>query len=54
MAVIQIGKKYVKTKGRRSGETCEVTKVIDKNFVEVKYEKGGKTKKCNITHLEPL
>lgn len=54
MAVIQVGKKFIKTKGRRAGEECEITKIIDSNFVEVKYSKGGKTKRCNITHLEPL
>lgn len=31
----------------------EVTKIVDKNFVEVKDSKG-KVKKCNMLHLEPL
>ena len=53
MAAIQVGRKYVKTRGRKAGETVEVTKVVDKNFVEVKDSKG-KVKKCNMLHLEPL
>ncbi len=51
MAAIQVGRKCVKTKGRKAGETMEIVKVIDKNFVEVKDEKG-KVKRCNMLHLE--
>lgn len=51
MAAIQVGRKCVKIKGRKTGQTVEVTKVIDSNFVEVKDEKG-KVKRCNILHLE--
>ncbi len=53
MAAIQVGRKCVKTKGRKAGEQVEIVKVIDRNFVEIKDEKG-KVKRCNATHLEPL
>lgn len=49
----KVGKKAVKTKGRKAGQEVTVTKVIDKNFVEVKDAKG-KTKRCNVMHLELL
>ncbi|NYZ75604.1 50S ribosomal protein L14e [Candidatus Micrarchaeota archaeon] len=53
MAAIQVGRKCVKTRGRKSGKTLVVTKIIDANFVEVKDDKG-KLKRCNIQHLEPI
>jgi large subunit ribosomal protein L14e len=53
MAAIDIGRKCVKTQGRKTGELVTVSKLIDKNFVEVTDEKG-KTKRSNIRHLEPL
>ena len=53
MPAIQVGRVCVKTKGRKCGQKVTVTKVIDKNFVEITDEKG-KAKRCNITHLEPL
>lgn len=53
MGALAVGKKCVKTRGRKAGKTVEITKIIDANFVEVKDEKG-KLKRCNITHLEPL
>lgn len=53
MAAIQVGRTCIKTRGRKTGETVTVTKVIDANFVEVKDAKG-KVKRCNMAHLEPL
>lgn len=53
MAAIDIGRKCVKLRGRKTGETVTVSKKIDANFVEVTDSKG-KTKRCNIRHLEPL
>ncbi len=50
-SVVQVGKKAVRTKGRKAGEEVTVTKIVDKNFVMVK-DKKGKEKRCNITHLE--
>ncbi|MFH0712989.1 MAG: 50S ribosomal protein L14e [Candidatus Micrarchaeota archaeon] len=53
MSSIQVGRKCIKTKGRKTGETVTITKLIDKNFVEVTDSKG-KAKKCNAMHLEPI
>ncbi|MGC8851162.1 MAG: KOW motif-containing protein [Candidatus Micrarchaeia archaeon] len=53
MPAIEPGKKCLKTRGRKAGQEVTVVKVIDANFVEVKDAKG-KTKRCNIQHLEPL
>ncbi|NYZ78331.1 hypothetical protein H0N96_02940 [Candidatus Micrarchaeota archaeon] len=52
-SVIQVGKKAIRTKGRKASEEVTVTKVIDKNFVMVKGKKGTE-KRCNIAHLEFL
>jgi large subunit ribosomal protein L14e len=56
MKAIEVGTKCVLLKGRRAGTHTVVTKVIDKNFVEIELKKGTtvKKRKCNITHLEPL
>jgi len=54
LTAIQVGRKCVKTRGRKAGKTVVVTKIIDANFVEVKDEKSGKVKRCNIQHLEPI
>ncbi len=53
MAAIDVGRKCIRLKGRKAGETVTVSKVIDKHFVEVTDSKG-KAKKCNILHLEPM
>ncbi len=53
MPAIEVGKKYVKTRGRKAGKIVTITKIIDPNFVMVKDDKG-REKRCNITHLEPL
>ncbi len=53
MAAIEAGKKYVKIAGRKAGKEVEVVRIIDRNYAEIKDAKG-KSKKCNIAHLEPL
>ena len=53
MPAIEVGRKCIKTKGRKTGREVTITKVIDDNFVEVTDAKG-KAKRCNILHLEPL
>jgi ribosomal protein L14E/L6E/L27E len=53
MAAIEVGKKYVKTRGRKAGKVVTITKIVDQNFVMAKDEKG-KEKRANILHLEPL
>jgi len=55
--MIEVGRVCMKIAGREAGKMCVVTKVIDKNFVEVTGPKkltGIKRRKCNIDHLEPL
>jgi ribosomal protein L14E/L6E/L27E len=51
-AVVQAGKHYVLTMGRRAGEKVTVSKVVDEHYVVVKTEKG-KERKCSINHLVP-
>ena len=53
MPAIEVGRKAVKTRGRTAGQKVTVTKILDKNFVEVTDEKGKK-KRCNVLHLELL
>lgn len=53
MAAIAVGSKCIKTAGRKAGQEMTVSKVIDANYVEVRDAKG-KTKRCNISHLEPV
>lgn len=50
---IKVGKKAVKLTGRKAGETVEITKIVDRNFVMVRDAKG-KEKRCNVLHLEFL
>ncbi len=50
---IKVGKRAVKTRGRKAGQEVTITKIIDKNFVMVKDAKG-KEKRCNVLHLELL
>jgi len=56
MKAIEVGTKCILLKGRRAGTQVTVTKIVDKNFVEIELKKGAtvKKRKCNITHLEPL
>ena len=53
MAAIEVGSKCIKTAGRKAGQEMTVSKVIDANFVEIRDPKG-KTKRCNVSHLEPI
>jgi len=53
MSAIEVGRKCVKTRGRKAGETVTIVKVLDSNFVEARDSKG-KVKRCNARHLEPL
>lgn len=54
MKIFEIGRICVKNAGRDATRKCVVTKVIDKNFVEILCAGRKKRRKCNITHLEPL
>lgn len=53
MPAIEVGRKCVRTRGRKAGEAVIIKRVIDKNFVEVEDSKR-RLKKCNIMHLEPV
>lgn len=53
MSAIEPGRSCILTNGRRAGTQVKITKVLDANFVEVQLP-NGKTRKCNVQHLEPL
>ena len=50
--MIAVGRVCVKIAGRDAGMKCIVTEVIDNNYVRIVGE--TRSRKCNITHLEPL
>ncbi len=55
MPAIEIGRVCVKTAGKDAGKYCVITKVMDKNFVEITGPKalsGVVEQKTNIIHLE--
>ncbi|OYT33914.1 MAG: 50S ribosomal protein L14e [Candidatus Aenigmarchaeota archaeon ex4484_52] len=51
--IIETGKKCVRVAGRFAGKQGKITKILDKNFVEVTYKttKGEKAKRTNIDHI---
>ncbi len=53
MAAFDVGRKCIRLRGRKAGETVTVSKVIDARFVEVTDAKG-KVKRVNMAHIEPL
>ncbi|MGC8710215.1 MAG: 50S ribosomal protein L14e [Candidatus Micrarchaeia archaeon] len=52
MALIEIGRVCIKKYGRDAGSRAVVTKVIDKNFVNIITAQRQKERRCNIRHLE--
>ena len=53
MAAIEVGRVCVKIAGRSCGAKVVITKIIDKNFVQI-IEKGAKKPvRCAVRHLEP-
>ncbi|MGC8587227.1 MAG: 50S ribosomal protein L14e [Candidatus Micrarchaeia archaeon] len=54
MALVEIGRICVKKYGRDAGSKAVITKVIDKNFVNVITSERKKERRCNIRHLELL
>jgi ribosomal protein L14E/L6E/L27E len=50
--VIQAGKHYILSKGRRAGQKVTISKVVDERYVVVKTEKGTE-RKCSVNHLIP-
>jgi len=56
MAVIEVGRIVVKTRGREAGRKAVVVDIVDNNFVIVTGPKdvtGVKRRKVNINHIEP-
>ena len=56
MAVIEVGRIVVKTRGREAGKKAVVVDIIDDNFVLITGPKsvtGVKRRKVNILHIEP-
>lgn len=54
MPLVEVGRVCVKKFGRDAGDKAVVTKVIDKNFVEIMSHSRPKARRCNIKHLEFL
>ena len=55
MAVIEVGRIVVKTRGREAGRKAVVVEIVDNNFVVVTGPKsvtGVKRRKVNINHIE--
>ena len=53
MAVFEVGRVCVKTRGREKGEKCVVTEVLDRNFVVVVGPRVRR-RRVNLSHLRPL
>ena len=54
MALIDVGRVCIKKFGRDAGSRAVITKVIDKNFVNIITAERPKERKCNVKHLEFL
>ncbi len=56
MAVIEVGRICVKTRGKDAGKKVVIVDIIDENFVLVTGPKdvnGVKRKRSNILHIDP-
>ena len=56
MAVIEVGRIVVKTRGREAGKKAVIVDIVDDNFVIITGPKsvtGVKRRKVNILHIEP-
>ena len=54
MALIEVGRVCIKKFGRDAGSRAVITKLIDKNFVNIITTERPKERKCNVKHLEFL
>ncbi|MEM0086861.1 MAG: hypothetical protein QW774_01795 [Candidatus Micrarchaeaceae archaeon] len=54
MALIEVGRVCIKKYGRDAGSKVVITKIIDRNFVNIISEKRKKERRCNVKHLELL
>ncbi len=54
LALIEVGRVCIKKFGRDAGSRAVITKVIDKNFVNIITADRQKERRCNVKHLEFL
>ncbi len=54
MALIETGRVCIKKSGRDAGDKAVITKIFDKNFVEIMTHTRPKARKINVKHLEFL
>jgi len=54
LALIEVGRVCIKKFGRDAGSRAVITKVIDKNFVNIITAERPKERRCNVKHLEFL
>jgi ribosomal protein L14E/L6E/L27E len=54
LALIEVGRVCVKKFGRDAGSRAVITKVIDRNFVNIITAERQKERRCNVKHLEFL
>jgi large subunit ribosomal protein L14e len=54
MALLEEGRVCIKKLGRDAGSKAVITKVIDKNYVNIISKGRPKERKCNVKHLEFL
>ena len=54
MALLEEGRVCVKRFGRDAGDKAIVTKVVDRNFVNIISSSRTRERRCNIKHLEFL
>jgi ribosomal protein L14E/L6E/L27E len=54
MALVEIGRVCIKKYGRDAGSKAVITKVLDKNFVNIITSIRSRERKCNLKHLEFL
>jgi len=54
LALVEVGRVCIKKFGRDAGSRAVITKVIDKNFVNIMTAERPKERRCNVKHLEFL
>lgn len=54
MALVEEGRVCIKRLGRDAGSKAVVTKVIDRNFVNIVTQTRPRERRCNVKHLEFL
>jgi ribosomal protein L14E/L6E/L27E len=54
LALVEVGRVCVKRYGRDAGSRAVITKILDKNFVNIITAERQKERRCNVKHLEFL